>query len=576
MPIFNGADLTHEDIETVNSAVLNVVGSPPVPTVGAGCYPVPMYPSVPAVFSAPLPTFWMARPRNVTAAPLSRFPVTSIAAPPGMAGISISQANMPFVWGVSGYPERTVGGAASGFRTGSSTPTTVAGQVVLDLATGNWDGAFMKAGVGQAPVQLPVRAPQQPQAPGQEQIVVLLAAPTPTPNICGRVAKRLAYILSDLHPAFSGAQHTGTVGNPVIPVGVQLQNSDLVSLRDAAIATGLELAGFRDPAVIQAALSSNTLASVANGAMARHYEQLVRQDLAQEGVTVAGCPSCRQHSNGALTISGGPEVVGAIGDIFGSIAAAVSSAAGPISSLVNSVSAGKLDLNQLANAVTATLPAISMAAAAMGAGDISKAAKGLSASFAKGMGSVKNALSLVNALAKRAGTNPANLGVAVVETARQIAVEKKAPRSLVEELSAEELGGQAAIIADAERRPRRPSRRRRRRRGKAPYSRRQVKNLIEDMSYVSSSPEDLIEVLEEALGSRAARRDPVRALNQVLADRLEYFQQEQLQQQQFEEESEILALLQKKLSKVRSKKAAQRLLKKFLRLVEDYAEQYQQ
>ncbi len=573
MPIFNGADLTHEDIETVNSAVLNVVGGLPVPTVGAGCYPVPMYPSVPSVFSAPLPTFWMARPRNVTAAPLHSYPVTSIAAPPGMAGISISNANMPFVWGVSGYPARTTGGSAVGFRQLSQDPSFVAGQVVLDLATGNWDGAFAKAGVGQAPVQLSSHQAQPPSPPSQgERMVVLLAAPTPTPNICGRVAKRLAYILSNLDPAFSGANHAATVGNPVIPISVQLQDSDLVSLRDAAIATGLELAGFRDPAVVQAALMSSTIANIANSAMAQQYEQLVRQDLAQEGVTV-GAQRCQMHPNGALTVSGGPEVVGNLGSIFGNIAAAVSSAAGPISSLVNAVSSGKFDLNQLANAVSATLPAISTAAAAMGAKDLAKAAKGLSASFQRGAGSVRNALSLVNSLARRAGTNPANLGVAVMETARQIAVQRRAPRSLLEELSAEELGVQAAIVADAERRPRRPRRRRRR---KAAYPRRRVQALIDDISYVSSSPEDLVEILEEALGSKAARRDPVKALQTVLEDRLDYFQQEQMQQQQFAEESDMLEALQRKLTRVRSRKAAKRLMKNFLKLAEDYADQYQQ
>lgn len=570
MPIFNGADLTQEDLEVANSAVLNVVGQPPVPTVGAGCYPIPLYPAVPSVFSAPLPTFWMARPRGVTSAPLRPYPVTSIAAPPGMAGISISNANMPFVWGVTGYPTRTVGGSAWGFRGLSANQTSVAGQVVLDLATGNWDAAFAKAGVGQAPIQLPVPDNKPPRLPIQgDKIVVLLSAPHPTPDICARMAKRLAYILSGLDPAFSGANYAATVGNPVIPVSVQLQDSDLVSLRDAAIATGLQLAGVRDPAVIQSALSSATLANIANSALGREYEKLVRQDLAQQGITVG---ACQLHPNGAFTISGGPEILKGVGDIFGSIAAAVSSAAAPITSLVNSVASGRFDPAQLANAAGAALPAISRAAAAMGAGDIAKAARGLATSFQRGAGDVQNALRLVSHLAGRAGTSPMQLGQAVADTARQIAVQRRVPRDLVEELTAEELGGQAAVVADAERRPRRP---RRRRRSRAPqYSQQQVRTIIEDLAYVSSSPEDLIDILEEALGSREARRRPVQALQQVLAERLDYFQQEQQQPRQFEEESEMLAALQNNLLKVRSRRAAKSLLQKFLRLVENYAEQY--
>ena len=102
MPIVYGADIQKDDLMTAQTPVLNVVGRPQ--TTGAGCYPIPLTYGGPQINPVPLPTFWLARPRAATSAPLNPFPVIDVMTPPGWNGVSISSANSPFVYGVSGPP----------------------------------------------------------------------------------------------------------------------------------------------------------------------------------------------------------------------------------------------------------------------------------------------------------------------------------------------------------------------------------------------------------------------------------------------------------------------------------------
>ena len=149
MPIVHGADLTPEELEQSRVPVINVVAGQQTVggnrTVGAGCYPIPMYPFVPQVYPSPLPiywsnryqnisvgttsgqtvgnrylfhnpastyeipmyhgrpgtaypplpTYWMGRPRAATASPLTTpFPVTNMCGPKGPMGFTDNKSRM--------------------------------------------------------------------------------------------------------------------------------------------------------------------------------------------------------------------------------------------------------------------------------------------------------------------------------------------------------------------------------------------------------------------------------------------------------------------------------------------------
>jgi hypothetical protein len=448
--------------------------------------------------------------------------------------------------------------------------TQQAVDTLVDLVKGDWDTALTRVGV-QAPQQGPYRElPTIPtQKPvGPDTLVFLLATPKVPINICARFAKRLGYILSDLHPDFIGAAIPSTVGNvnPIIDAQTKIQESDLMSLRDAAMLLGLILSDI-DPSFYSSAMQSRTLNSIADKAL---YESIVRRDLQGQGITVGrladgsyvGRVDLSSILGAASELTGG--LAGAGGTIS-DVANIVASAAGPIAGLVDAISSGQFDINQLAGAAANILPAISIAAGALGEQDVAQAAERFGTTASTALERVKGVMSLINRLSKEENIIPAQLGQLVHTAAQQIITrERPVTRELVNVLSEEDLGAIGVQAADLDRSRRvKPK--------KSIYKKSTIKKILQNLEYVSNSPTDIINIIEDALGQKVARKDAVNALYKVIKQRLgDIKHNRKFKEKDFEKEEAIINIMQEKLSGLKTRRAARSLLQSLLSTLNKY------
>lgn len=566
MPIVYGADIRQEDLDTAQTPVLNVVGQ--YPTVGAGCYPIPWFNAGPQVNPVPQPTFWLARPRQVTAAPLNPFPVVNISAPPGWNGVSISQANTPFVYGVSGPPVP--------FPQGQALPDQLTAQqaikVINDVANGDWDTALTRVGVQEQPIDLHRDLPiSQPIVPEPNKIFILLSTPHIPGNLCSRFAARLVHMLSGFDPRFESDPSVYVVsGTPVIQHKVKLQPSDVVSLRDAAIIMGLMMSGI-DPALYRSAMKSRVLNSIADKAL---YDSLVTRDITKQGMTVG------RLADGSIAATVGLDlgsILGTVTDIAGAfagiggpvgdVASVVATAANPVSSLVNSIASG--NVSDIASAANEALPALGVAANAMGATDVANVAKVAQKAAKNTTQKAKNAVELVKQLSKRADVSPTQLGSAIQNAAKKIITEQSpVTQQLVQSITSEEAGQLVSQVSSLKREKAKQSRSR----PSTAYSSAAVNEVIDNLEFLSNDPGELLLYLERALGTKIARKDALRSLYRVLRQRLDEVNEAKTPYQPtfFQDEERVMKAIKAKLLKLKNRKKARALLEYLISAIEQH------
>ena len=323
-----------------------------------------------------------------------------------------------------------------------------------------------------------------------------------------------------------------------------------------------------DPSFYDSAMQSRILNSIADKAL---YESMIRRDLQGQGITVGRLPD-GSHV-GAIDLSSilgtAAEIASGLGGAGGTvsdIANVVAQAASPISGLVDALSSGQFDIEQLAGAATSVLPAIGIAAGALGEQNVAQAAENLSQTATTALDRVKGVMGLINALSREEDVAPSQLGQLVQNAAQQI-VNRQRPitRELVNVLEEEDLGALGIQAADVDRR------RTRSKKVKPAYKKTTIKKLLNNLEYVSNSPTDMINIIQDTLKTRMARKDAVRALYRVVNKRVKELKyNRRFKPKDFEKEEALITIMQKKLSRLKTKRAARSLLRSFLSTLKKY------
>lgn len=417
--------------------------------------------------------------------------------------------------------------------------------VAQSLLQGDWDSALEQAGVvsGQTRPIMAFKQPVHRVYNHQKPVwVSLVSRPYGCPNICPKMVKKMAYILSNLDPKF--ADSATVAGQPG-------KNDILVDLRSAAIADALKDMGATNQ-LVEAAMHSQYIKNAADQAILEaFYSQ------AQPGLSVSGTVG------GDLYAYGDPETVGSwLSKAFKSVKKAVKTITKPIESaikgagkMVKEISKGNVasafkELTKVGeNIMFAPMKTISQATGVDVMAIGKEIAKQVLPTAMPGIGQALVTATelfdstLESAVAKQKGLAPPQ---AQPPTAQQLAAASaEGARLAVTTAATPEKQAAAAALGI--------------------YKPRHVKTIIYDLQKLSNTPEELIEILTKVLKSKYARRDPVKALRRYLRRQMKYVEDdEQYQEVTFTGESELLGQLAILLGTVQSRKDATLVMVKFL------------